>query len=139
MKQTIIVFTRHQLTKEQIDAAFQVAVEDKGFLSLADEKDCQTIYLKDSASVNIVTTRQAKEIAEAINTCYGEHYNPDPTDRKSILGIFGVFPAVLLRELEKTGLFFKTSFYSAWNTSRTPEGATSPTFEFKEWVKLPLR
>jgi hypothetical protein len=30
MKQTIIVFTRHDLTQDQIDAAWKIAAEKKG-------------------------------------------------------------------------------------------------------------
>ena len=137
MKQTIIVFTRHDLTQEQIDAAWKIAAEKKG-ANLADPKDCQVIYLKELASVNIETEEQLEEVAYRIYGTFISGLNTDPKNRMSVLGIFGVFPAMLLEKLEETEMFHYTNFFSAWNQARTQEGG-KPTFEFKRWCKLPLR
>jgi hypothetical protein len=137
MKQTIIVFTRHDLTQDQIEAAWKIASEKKG-VNLADPKDCQVISLKYLASINIETQEQLEEVSEGIYLTFRLNSNTDPMNRKSVLGVFGVFPAMLLEKLEKTEMFHYTNFFSAWNRARTLEGG-KPTFEFKRWCKLPVR
>jgi hypothetical protein len=138
MKQTIIVFTRHDLTQDQIDAAWKIAAEKKG-VNLADDRDCQVISLKYLASINIETEEQLEEVSNGVYSTFSLNLNTDPKNRMSVLGIFGVFPAMLLEKLEETEMLHYTNFFSAWNTARTPEGATKPTFEFKRWCKLPVR
>jgi hypothetical protein len=138
MKQTIIVFTRHDLTQDQIDAAWKIAAEKKG-VNLADPKDCQVISLKYFASINVETQEQLEEVSEGIYLTFRLNLNTDPMNRKSVLGVFGVFPAMLLEKLEETEMFHYTNFFSPLGiTARTPEGG-KPTFEFKRWCKLPVR
>jgi hypothetical protein len=137
MKQTIIVFTRHDLTQDQIEAAWKIASEKKG-VNLADPKDCQVISLKYLASINIETEEQLEEVGNGVYSTFSLNFNTDPKNRMSVLGIFGVFPAMLLEKLEETEMFHYTNFFSAWNRARTLEGG-KPTFEFKRWCKLPVR
>jgi hypothetical protein len=103
-----------------------------------DEKDCQVISLKYLASINIETEEQLEEVSNGVYSTFSLNLNTDPNNRMSVLGIFGVFPAMLLEKLEETEMFHYTNFFSAWNQARTAEGG-KPTFEFKRWCKLPVR
>jgi len=137
MKQVIIVFTRHELSQTQINEAWKIAAE-KRCTSLADEKDCQVIYLKDLASINIETDEQLEDVANKIKNEVWKNINTEPFKRSVVLGLFGVFPAMLLERLAEEEIFHYTDLFSAWNVARTPEGG-KPTFEFKRWCRLPIK
>ena len=137
MKQVIIIFTRHELSKTQIEKAWEIAAE-KRCISLADEKDCKVVHLKGLASINIETDELLEDVSSIIKQKIMENISVDNFNRSTVLGVFGVFPAMLLERLAETEIFHYTNFFSAWNTARTPEGGNS-TFEFKRWCRLPIK
>ena len=135
MKQVIIVFTRHEIDAFQLDQAIIKGAADKG-LEPAEMEHVTIENLLGLGSYNIQSESELRNVGNRLSEYILKHSVPNES---TVVGVFGVFPSMLLEYLgDYTSAFDYANFYSAWNTSRTPEGG-KPTFEFKRWCKLPLR
>lgn len=139
MKQVIITFTRHEISRTQLEAAVAQGARDMG-LEPVGFKDVTIINLQDEAKRDLLTDQSVRETGNLIRSWTLKNINPPFGDRKDsvVLGVFGVFPPMLLEYLSENHCCKFVNFYSAWNIQRTPEGG-KPTFEFKRWCKLPLK
>lgn len=122
MADTIVYFTRHDLTPEQEQASYAIAGSD----------NLHTVSLKAKASLNITTNEEAREVANAILSTIpagGTAY------------VFGVFPPmvreyIIMHSAQEAAADTQWNLYlfEAWNERRSVEGER-PTFHFKRWCQ----
>ena len=137
MKQVIITFTRHEISQDQLEAAVVQGARNMGLEPVPFEQ-VTVVNLQEEAKRDLLTDQAVKETGNYIRSWVLKNINVGNDKDSVVLGVFGVFPPMLLEYLSENHCCKFASFYSAWNIQRTPEGG-KPTFEFKRWCKIPLK